>query len=65
MTLKRMDGAALTIRLDEGLGCWRTSGMQSFDFAQRAEGQSRDIARIKTRVMIANRQFGTWFVLPI
>lgn len=65
MTLTRNDSAEFILRLDEGLGCWRTSGMQSFDFAQRPEAQCRDIGRIRTKVEIANRNFGTWFVLAL
>jgi len=59
LSLSWSNGATTRVFLDEGVGCWRISGIKSFDFAASVLDQIRSIKRLDGLVQIAQPQLGT------
>ena len=58
------DGSICTIRLDQGVGYWRTSGgMKNFPFNQSPERQAQFLESLDLQVEATSQTFPTiWYV---
>ena len=52
-------GEIIKIYLDEGVGCWRTSGMSAFDFTAGVQKQVKLVMSMSPTVRIAQPKIGT------
>jgi DEAD/DEAH box helicase domain-containing protein len=64
LQLRWDDGFGFTIRLDQGVGYWRTAnGMKSFPFDQSSERQTDFLMDFELEVEASNAQFPTqWYI---
>ena len=53
------DGEVSTLYLDEGMGCWRAGGYQTFDFSADLQSQVRGVRNMSGYVQMAQPQLGT------
>lgn len=59
LSITWQDGTSMRLYLDEGVGCWRINGMQSFEFGGSVSHQIKDVARLQGYVSMAQPRLGT------
>ena len=59
LQLNFSSGESIRIYLDEGVGCWRTNGMKSFDFTAGISKQIELVTDMTPSVRIAQPKIGT------
>jgi hypothetical protein len=59
LSITWQDGTSMKLYLDEGVGCWRINGMQSFEFGASVSHQIKDVERLQGYVSIAQPRLGT------
>lgn len=59
LSITWQDGISMKLYLDEGVGCWRINGMQSFEFGGSVSHQIKDVAGLQGYVTMAQPRLGT------